>query len=254
MPNRRFYKRVEIWYNLKTGFAYKGKDENGLDQASFLVFYQEPRGPQISIDWANDEKKQINYTYGIQNASGTPIEMVDRTYGLITYYRIERHMLDEQGAMRQSRAGGTIVEEVELPQGQYLTSDAFAKKNVIDNEILPAGRYRYKVALKRTMTGDHEFDALSNILSVAPSSVTSGVETVNPDFADNFVMQAVVRDGNLEVTANAELGKLSIFAVNGRLMAVSKENGTSATVDISSLPAGVYVANAHNKSVRFIKR
>ena len=67
-------------------------------------------------------------------------------------------------------------------------------------------------------------------------------------------MQAVVRDGNLEVTANAELGKLSIFAVNGRLMAVSKENGTSATVDISSLPAGVYVANAHNKSVRFIKR
>ena len=254
VPNRRFYKRVEIWYNLKTGFAYKGKDENGLDQASFLVFYQEPRGPQISIDWANDEKKQINYTYGIQNASGTPIEMVDRTYGLITYYRIERHMLDEQGAMRQSRAGGTIVEEVELPQGQYLTSDAFAKKNVIDNEILPAGRYRYKVALKRTMTGDHEFDALSNILSVAPSSVTSGVETVNPDFADNFVMQAVVRDGNLEVTANAELGKLSIFAVNGRLMAVSKENGTSATVDISSLPAGVYVANAHNKSVRFIKR
>lgn len=254
VPNRRFYKRVEIWYNLKTGFAYKGKDENGLDQASFLVFYQEPRGPQISIDWANDEKKQINYTYGIQNASGTPIEMVDRTYGLITYYRIERHMLDEQGAMRQSRAGGTIVEEVELPQGQYLTSDAFAKKNVIDNEILPAGRYRYKVALKRTMTGDHEFDALSNILSVAPSSVTSGVETVNPDFADNFVMQAVVRDGNLEVTANAELGKLSIFAVNGRLMAVSNENGTSATVDISSLPAGVYVANAHNKSVRFIKR
>ena len=148
--------------------------------------------------------------------------MVDRTYGLITYYRIERHMLDEQGAMRQSRAGGTIVEEVELPQGQYLTSDAFAKKKCNRQRDSACRRYRYKVALKRTMTGDHEFDALSNILSVAPSSVTSGVETVNPDFADNFVMQAVVRDGNLEVTANAELGKLSIFAVNGRLMAVSK--------------------------------
>ena len=254
VPNRRFYKRVEIWYNLKTGFAYKGKDANGLDQASFLVFYQEPRGPQISIGWVNEEKKQINYTYGIQSASGTPFEMVDRTYGLITYYRIERYMLDEQGDMRESRAGGTVVEEVELPQDQYMTSNAFAKANVTDNEILPAGRYRYKVVLKRTKTGDHEFDALSNILYVAPSSVTSGVETLNPDFADGFRMKVTARDGMLHVNANATIGKLSVFAVNGQSMSVTQVGGAAATVDISALPAGVYVANAHNTSVRFIKR
>lgn len=254
IPNRRFYKRVEIWFNLKSGFAYKGKDENGVDQASFLVFYQEPRGPQISIDWANEEKNQINYTYSIQNASGTPIEMIDRTYGLITYYRIERYLLDEEGNTRASQAGGTVVEEVELPQGQYLTSDAFAKVKVTDNETLPAGRYRYKVALKRTMTADHEFDALSNILSVASSMGTSGVESVNPDIADGFGMKVMARDGLLNVTANASIGKLAVFAVSGQLMSVSQVNGTSATVDISDLPAGVYVANAHNTSVRFIKR
>ena len=143
---------------------------------------------------------------------------------------------------------------MELPQGQYLTSDAFAKVKVTDNETLPAGRYRYKVALKRTMTADHEFDALSNILSVASSMGTSGVESVNPDIADGFGMKVMARDGLLNVTANASIGKLAVFAVSGQLMSVSQVNGTSATVDISDLPAGVYVANAHNTSVRFIKR
>lgn len=261
VPNRRFYKRVEIWYNLKTGFAYKGKDGNGLDQASFLVFYQEPRGPQISIDWANDNKNQINYTYGIQNASGTPIEMVDRTYGLITYYRIERYLLDEEGNMRSDEAvraassgNGTVVEERTLPEGQYLTSDAFAKTSVTDKEVLPAGRYRYKVTLKRTNTADHEFDALSNILAVTPSSTPSGVEAVNAASADGFAMTVVARDGMLHVNANAPIGKLAVYAVNGRLMSVSQVDGNAISIDISALPAGVYVANANNTSVRFIKR
>ena len=261
VPNRRFYKRVEIWYNLKTGFAYKGKDGNGLDQASFLVFYQEPRGPQISIDWANDNKNQINYTYGIQNASGTPIEMVDRTYGLITYYRIERYLLDEEGNMRSDEAvraassgNGTVVEERTLPEGQYLTSDAFAKTSVTDKEVLPAGRYRYKVTLKRTNTADHEFDALSNILAVTPTSTPSGVEAVNVAYAAGFAMTVVARDGMLHVNANAPIGKLAVYAVNGRLMSVSQVDGDAISIDISALPAGVYVANANNTSVRFIKR
>lgn len=262
VANRRFYKRVEIWFNLKTGFAYKGKDEAGRDQASFLVFYQEPRGPQITIDWVNDKKNQINYTYGIQNANNTPIEMVDRTYGLITYYRIERYKLDDKGDMgndpaRAASAGaGTIVEETSFPAGSHITSAQFAQagKKVMDNEILPAGRYRYKVTLKRANTGDQQFDALSNILAVASSSTPSGVEAVNAGDAGDFALKAAAEGGVLRVWANAPVGALAIYAVNGRLVSRTRVEGSAATIDISSLPAGVYVANANNNSVRFIKR
>lgn len=262
VANRRFYKRVEIWYNLNTGFAYKGKDDGGLDQASFLVFYQEPRGPQITIDWANDKHNQIHYTYGIQNANNTPIEMVDRTYGLITYYRIERYRLDDEGNMKSeesaraaSSANGKVVEEVTLPEGQYLSSDKFARTAIIDNEVLPAGRYRYKVTLKRTITGDHEFDALSNILAVADvPPIQSGVEEVGAESAEGFVMNLSASDGMLRVKANLPVGSLAIYAVNGRLVSLTRVAGMAATIDISALPAGVYVANANNTSVRFIKR
>ena len=248
VAERRFYKRVEIWFNLKSGFAYSGKDEANNGNSSFIVFYQELRGPQISI--AKTDETHINYTYQIQDVNNMPLSAVDRTYGLITYYRIERIPLDEKG----NEGEYALVEERHLPEGGYLSSEEFAKTAVNDAETLQTGRYRYQVTIKRSQTGAHEFPAKSNILAVVAPPIQSGVETVSGEGDGGFSMSLNAAEGLLRVNATSAVGNLNIYSVNGSLVAAGRIEGTAGMIDISSLPAGVYVANANNTSVRFIKR
>lgn len=247
--SRRFYKRVEIWFNLKSGFSYMGKDADNKGDASFIVFYQELRGPQIHID--KTDVTHINYTYSIQDVNNMPLFVVDRNYGLITYYRVERIPLDSNG----NEGEYTIVEENSFNHDSYMTSEDFARKNIQDPISLASGRYRYRVTVKRENTGDAEFSAKSNVLSIVAPPVHSGVEEISVSKDDApFSMKLSAAGGRLRVEASSEIGRLRIYSMGGLLVKSVDIPFAAGMADVSDLAPGIYVANANNQSLRFVIR
>lgn len=241
---RRFFKRVEIWFNLKNGFAYQGADKGG----SVIIFYQEESGPNIVI--AKTNGNHVNYNFCIPLINMDPA-VDERVYGNVVAYRVYRIPVDENGVE------GTPVLVADEDLGDGVKRDEFGNVDILDPTSLPAGRYRYMVETKRALTQNTEDkwkSAKSNIIRISPEDIPSGVENVGQDEAADFGLKLASSDGMLRVSANAEIGSLTIYSMNGAMVKRVNVTSNTTTVDISALAAGVYVVNANNHSVRFVKR
>lgn len=249
-PERRFFKRVEIWFNLKSGFAYQGPG-----QASVIMFYQEKGGPNITIEKAGTS--QISYNFNIPLIVGMPEEADQADFGNVVKYSIYRIAIDDEG----NEGEPVHVETVDRGEGSYLTPDGLPRKDfgnidIVDPATLAPGRYRYMIETQRANSPE-VMSAKSNILRIDPPQLPSGVENVGQDEEQGgFRLQAKAVAGEwlLRVSGSSEIGWLTICSVNGTVVNRLRVAANAATVDISALPAGVYVATANNSSVRFLKR
>lgn len=248
-PERRFFKRVEIWFNLKSGFAYQG-----ANQASLIMFYQEKGGPNITIEKAGTS--QISYNFNIPLIVGMPEEADQADFGNVVKYSIYRIAIDDDG----NEGEPVHVETVTKGEGSYLTPDGLPRKDfgnidITDPATLAPGRYRYMIETQRANSPE-VMSAKSNILRIDPPQVPSGVENVGQDEETGFSLKvtAIPGEGILRVKGSSEIGWLTICSVNGSVVNRLRLPANAATVDISALPAGVYVATANNSSARFLKR
>lgn len=244
-PERRYFKRVEVWFNLKNGFAYKGNQG-----ASLIIFYQEESGPTISISKSGEN--HVSYNFSIPLITMTE-DADNRVYGNVKAYRVYRIPIDDNGAEGEP----VLVEEKDLSANGGVPRNEFGNIDIVDPKPLPSGRYRYMVETTRMNTLDNKWkSAKSNIIRVNSSITPSGIENVGQDGNDAFRLNvnAIPGEGMLNVSANGEIGLLTIYSVNGSVVNRLRLPVNAAKVDISALPAGVYIANSNNCSVRFIKR
>ncbi len=243
-PERRYFKRVEIWFNLKNGFAYKGNEG-----ASVIIFYQEESGPNITITKSGENHASYNFYIPL---IGMTEDVDNRVYGNVTAYKVYRIAIDDEGV----EGDPVLVESKDLGEEGVPRKD-FGNIDIVDPTSLPAGRYRYKIETTRKNTADNKWlSAKSNIIRINSEDIPSGVENVGQEESDDFSLRvnATPSEGTLKVSANGEIGWLTIYSVNGSVVNRLRVAANAATVDISALPVGVYVANANNKSVRFVKR
>ncbi len=240
-PERRFYKRVEIWFNLTSGFG------NTAENSSVIVFYNEMDGPRISI--GSKDNTHLHYSIEIPRAENTPEEADQLQFGNVTYYKVERIPVYEDG----SEGAPVTVDErdgINIPRQDFVLSE------VVDPTELSAGRYRYQITTKREKTGDEIRTAKSNIMRVDGSSTQTGIESVGAAAEDAFelaIAQNPVHD-TLNLRANAEIGSLQVYTVSGALALSADIPASTASISVSNLPAGLYILHAHDTSIRFIKK
>lgn len=270
-PDRRFYKRIEIWYNLDSGFAYKGKNK-----ASVMLFYLEQGGPVIKADMHNDN--QLKFTYEIPLDEAMPENMDNEIYGNVVWYQVDRIKLNEDGSEDPDKWVKVEEKNINVPRSDFGKSEHQAVSNednesgesapsrlradnsntfyVVDPTLLEPGSYRYRITTQREKTNGEQLKAKSNILVIDKDlpEITSGIETVATSEADEFALQVYHTRGSstLFVDANAEIDKLYIYAVNGRLMLTADVDSTNGYIDVSALPAGVYILRANGRSFRFL--
>lgn len=240
-PERKFFKRVEIWFNLNHGFAYKG------DQgASFLLFYQEKGGPNITNEKHDDN--HLKYSFNIPLVNNMSDETEQAEFGNVIYYEIHRIRINDDG----SEDAPVFVEsaETDVPRKDFVYT------GVLDPKRLSPGRYRYQITTIRRNTPGHRQTAKSNIVPITAEYYDpTGIEEVGmASGADNWLKAGATADGRLDVSASGEIGRLMLFSVSGVKVAEAQLNGTAGQMDISALPAGVYIARNNNASARFIKR
>lgn len=241
-PERRYFRRIEIWFNLNNGFAYKGK----TDGASFILFYQRRGAPNISAEKHN--ANQLKYTFNIPLVNDMPSHIEQEEFGNVIHYEIYRIAIDAAG---NEVLDPTPVEkkDVDLPREQ------FSYIGVVDPKKLQPGRYRYEVRTVREKNPDAVQTAKSNILAITDEVWDpTGIEEVGMEAAPAALHVATDGTGRLEVSSSAEIGRLEIYSVSGRLGAAARIGSTSGSVDISALPSGVYIVKTDNATARFIKR
>ncbi len=233
-PLRRFFKRVEVWYNLENGFLYKPS----AGTASFLIFKQIPGTPTITIQKKNEE--QISYSCNSPLVNGLPEDADLRSYGDITYCLIQRVAIDDEGNE------GTPVEVYNSdkdpnhadndPSNDIVNKPRaeFAIVDKLDEAKLPAGRYRYIVTTKRRETGDELFSSRSNIVRLQGGSQVSGVEDVVFSCADD-----------------SDTGYVEIYTTGGILVRREFSLGDDYAV-AEGLTPGVYIMRKNNRSSRIL--
>lgn len=240
-PERRFFKRVEIWFNLDTDFAYKGKTS-----ASFLVFKQEQGGPSISIEKHNDS--QIKYNYELPLINGMPVDEDHKTFGNVTYYRVERIALDENG--RESEPV-LVYEQHDVNSHR----DDFHDYDVVDPTNLSEGRYRYQITTRRENTGAQEFSAKSNIVRIDGDLTQTGVEDVVDGGSD--IRMSIFPNPATDVVnlrSEAIIGEVRIFSTNGSLVKTVDVDDTQAAISVADLASGLYIVRSGDFSTRLIKK
>lgn len=265
-PARRFFKRIEIWYNLKSGFAYQGKDDASNHTASVMLFYQEQGGPVITA--AKHSANQLKFTYEIPLDESTPEETDRINYGKVVWYKVERLKLNEDGSEDEA-AWITVdekninVERTDFGKSEHQSaapSYARATENgtfyVVDPSLLGPGDYRYRISTKRELSGDEILTAKSNILTIEDElpGTTSGVEKVTTANTDGFHFDIYHTRGSdsMFVDANDEIDTLRIFSLDGKLMLITEISSANGYVDLSTLPAGVYLLNVNGVTQRFL--
>lgn len=239
-PERRFFKRVEIWYNLDNNFVFTG------NTASFLVFYQEKGGPNITI--GKKDEQTIHYSFHIPLINGYPEEADTRIYGDVTYYRIERIPIYDDG----SEGTPELVEE---RHDVNQSRPDFFYTEIADPATLSPGRYRYQITTKRRGSGDEEFSAKSNIVRLdGQTGPSTGITDIAADSDFDFTVAPNPVTDVLNVRANTTIGRLTVCAVNGAVVRSLNVSANSCSIDVSGLPAGIYLVTANNNTQRIIKR
>lgn len=243
-PQRLFFKRVRLWYNLDNGLVYRDNG-NGNREASFLVFYQEQGAPRISI--AKHGDTQIKYTFDSPLVEGMNHDADARVYGNITHYKIECVWIKDDGSV-----GGTwTVTEGNLDTPRH----EFGKEDEVDPRIQAPGRYYYRITTKRANTGDQIYTSNSNILRIDGDPNVTAIGNVATDHSDALFTARLDRaTRRLDLWSTRPMGRVTVWAVNGALMTQAVIDDTEGSLDLQTLTPGVYIVNALNTSSRFIIR
>lgn len=238
-PDRHFFNRVEIWYNLRNGFVHNNEG------ASFMLFYQEKGGPTIYIGKANEN--QIHYTYEIPLVSGLPESEEAQTYGNVTYYKIER--------IRVYPDGSTGTPEFVAEGYPNTPRPDFKGNQVKDNKTLDPGIYQYKITTKRQNTGNELYTALSNRVQIDGDNTTNAISDVLADSDSDFDMTVTIGAGSgiMAVSANDTIGDVEIYAVNGMRVHRGTISDKAGTLNVSGLADGIYLVRAHGTTRRVLK-
>ncbi len=247
-PERRFFKKVVVWYCIENGFARKGKDNT-----SFLIFLQERGGPNITIAKKDEDDNHIQYSFHIPLVNGMESEADTKEFGLINRYHIERIPIYDDG----SEGEPVLVKDVDMSDNPQLRED-FVYTDIDDPTALAPGRYRYKITTYRTQGGGIGLSAKSNIVRINANSTVTGVDEVvagdggNEDFSLNISPNPVT--DILTIHASTDLGHVEIYSINGSMVRTARFASDSGSIDVSSLTPGIYIVRALNCSKRIIKR
>lgn len=243
-PERHFFKKVRLWYNLDNGLVYRDLG-NGQREASFLVFYQEQGAPRISIAKHGDTR--IKYTFDSPLTEGMNHEADARTYGNITHYKVECVWIRPDGSDGGSWEVGQW--NIDTPRHEFGGTD------VIDPRIQAPGSYYYRITTKRANTGDQIYTSNSNIIRIDGDPNVTAIGNVTADRSD-LIFSARLNPATrqLGLWSNVPMGRVAVYSVNGSLVKYADIDDTEGTMDLETLTPGVYIVNALNTSSRFVIR
>ena len=203
-----------------------------------MLFYQEKGGPNIYIGKADDS--HIHYSYEIPLVNGFPADEDVRTYGDVTYYRIERIRIYPDG----TKGNPEFVAEGTPNQPR----ESFKGTEIKDDKVLDPGIYQYKITTKRANTGNEPFEAFSNRVQIDGDNTTNAIAAVNADADFNMTVTLGAGSGTLAVSANDTIGEITVYAMNGMLAHRGTINGTAGTLNVAGLPDSIYIVKARNQA------
>lgn len=142
---------------------------------------------------------------------------------------------------------------VTLGLSMMLCGNLFANKIVTINGVEVT-----KDAASITLSGDNAIlrytDGTTFTTDMSGLLVTFDDKTKAQNTPADYYLINTIVENELDINGMELCAEISIIATNGKIMLRQQADGTTAKINVSQLPTGVYLLKVNNQSIKFVKK